>query len=208
MCNKHYLAQYRRTNTQLCSFCHRPSIAKGMCAAHYSRASRGIDQTKPLARASYYGAICKQPGCSSPARSLELCLFHYARFRDGVPLDAPPRIAKGKFTNSYGYVQIVNPDRTTVLEHRHLMAISIGRALLPHETVHHKNGNRSDNRLVRGHELRCPGTCCNLELWSKQQPAGQRVADKLVWARELLRLYGDMFPEEPRRKPKQRALKV
>jgi hypothetical protein len=57
------------------------------------------------------------------------------------------------------------------------MEQAIGRALLPHENVHHINGVRDDNRLE------------NLELWSSSQPSGQRVADKVAWAIELLKLY-------------------
>ena len=44
--------------------------------------------------------------------------------------------------------------------------------------MHHKNGQRADNRIE------------NLELWSKSQPSGQRVVDKLRWAREIVALYG------------------
>lgn len=69
------------------------------------------------------------------------------------------------------------------------MSDSLGRPLLKIEEVHHKNGVRDDNRLVRGHEVRCPGMCCNLELWSKSQPAGQRVEDKIAWAMSLLAQY-------------------
>jgi hypothetical protein len=34
----------------------------------------------------------------------------------------------------------------------------------------------------------------NLELWAGHQPKGQRVADLVSWAREILARYGDLFP--------------
>ena len=64
-----------------------------------------------------------------------------------------------------------------VLQHRLVMAEKIGRPLIRFETVHHINGVRTDNRPE------------NLELWNGHQPAGQRIADKVDWAIQILSLY-------------------
>ena len=65
-----------------------------------------------------------------------------------------------------------------VLEHRFVMSEHLGRKLRKDESVHHKNGDRLDNRLE------------NLELWSQYQLAGQRVTDKIEHCREFLAQYG------------------
>lgn len=46
-----------------------------------------------------------------------------------------------------GYWRITTPDGERKLAHRDIMERHIGRILLPSEHVHHKNGNKLDNRL-------------------------------------------------------------
>lgn len=66
------------------------------------------------------------------------------------------------------------------------MEALLGRPLLRSETVHHVNGNRSDNK-TKGPLVNFRSG--NLELWASGHPPGQRVGDKIAWAKELLALY-------------------
>jgi hypothetical protein len=140
---------------------------------------------RPLGRQVNFA--CLVDGCDRDAVARQLCRTHYRRFLvtgDAQP-ERPVRVVDGTGGLSHGYYKmpvppdlrhLVNGDRSA-LQHRLVMAQALGRPLFPDESVHHRNGDRLDNRLD------------NLELWSRWQPRGQRVTDKVRWAVEILGRY-------------------
>ena len=134
---------------------------------------------------------CSLDWCDRPHYALGYCHTHYVRYRRGLPLEPPikphprrrqPRTTR--YTDRRGYVRVYRPDHPNavglgwVYEHVLVMSQLLARPLYPDEQVHHRNGQRDDNRAE------------NLELWTTlRQPAGQRVEDLVRWALTILERY-------------------
>lgn len=151
--------------------CERLIYAHSLCRVHLYHAIEAGEIERPR---------CSVQGCEKPSRANGLCSRHIMRVRThGEPGEADSRQrarGTGNINPRTGYIDMgVNGRR--IAQHRLVMEQHLGRELLSTETVHHKNGQRSDNRLA------------NLELWSSAQPPGQRVEDKVAWMVEFLALY-------------------
>jgi hypothetical protein len=134
--------------------------------------------------------LCQSRSRISQLKNAEKYLLkrreNYRRKR-GIPLDDPFRKRKNGEGNidKQGYKTITvrgHPNQMDangrIREHVYVMSQHLGRPLFKGETVHHKNGDRLDNRIE------------NLELWSRAQPPGQRLEDKINWYIEFLLQYG------------------
>ena len=115
---------------------------------------------------------CKVEGCESKPHGQGFCSKHYMREKRSGRVTVIPRDKGGCLHRGY---RLLYKNGKQVAEHRYVMSQHLGRELHSHENVHHINGNREDNRIE------------NLELWSVSQPAGQRVEDKLSWARDIVK---------------------
>jgi hypothetical protein len=160
-----------------CKFegCSRRAVTKsfGLCHTHNEQRKSNTPLT-PIRQWTELSDQCLHSGCQVPPIARNLCATHYQRLRQHG--DTKDRRGGWRIGNG-GYV-VRKENYRIILQHREIMSQHLGRELLPEENVHHINGDKTDNRIE------------NLELWSTSQPAGQRVEDKLAWAKEILGLYG------------------
>jgi len=159
--------------------CEKPHEGRGYCAMHLRRVIKDgtPGQAAPMFIPQKRDPICTITGCDEHCFAMGFCQKHYSRnYRHGDPsivLQNPK--GTGSITKA-GYRDIVK-NGIRKLEHRWVMEDFLGRELLPNENIHHKNGNKLDNRIE------------NLELWIVSQPAGQRPEDLVIWAKNILALY-------------------
>jgi hypothetical protein len=198
-CRKHYdkwrnhgdaLGGWTESHAQSAScifkMCTKKALSRGYCSTHYAKLRTSGEL--PLLSSGR----CTVENCTQPYYGNDFCKPHYSKwYKHGDPLyirkKAEPRHEK----TLQGYIRIYNmhehpnsDKKGSIFEHTMIMSEHLGRSLLPHENVHHKNGQRNDNSIE------------NLELWSRSQPSGQRVEDKTAWAVEWLKQYSPELLKE------------
>lgn len=126
----------------------------------------------------------EQKYCDQACKKAHQSVLAAERFREALATgEGFPRHQK---RNGYWVMSVpsgVTGRKHSVFEHRFVMEQHIGRKLLPEESVHHVDGNRSNNARE------------NLELFSSRHGPGQRVVDKVAFAVAMLQQYPDFAAE-------------
>lgn len=189
-----------------CKFdgCDKQATSLDLCPGHYNQQRRG-DALRPLGEriGKVYGP-CQVDGCDRPGNRKGSCRIHYWRMIRTGTTDPPTRVVRSKdgerIDLDTGYVMVRRPGHPEAkkagwgYEHRIVMSDLLGRPLYRDENVHHRSGVKHDNSPE------------NLELWSRWQPSGQRVVDKVAYAKDLLARYApEYLARAAARVPRQRT---
>lgn len=146
--------------------CERASRARGFCNAHWKRWKLHGDPLVHIPIRVPQPTVCVVEHCDKRPQARGLCHNHYYAWgKYGDPLvstfSSPGRLSRGHVTPAGYVVAQMHPDdpfaamgsakpgknTLRIAVHRYVMARHLGRCLLQGETVHHINGDRTDNRL-------------------------------------------------------------
>ena len=140
-----------------------------MCGAEMTTYPSRLKRNKGqfCSRSCYMNALRKRTGTASPRYGVRHTEEALVKIRAAAKANTKrgaenPRYKGCWASHGYKYVTLdsLPPDqremamamgtrlmnKTGVMEHRLVMAMMVGRPLLPSECVHHRNGMRSDNR--------------------------------------------------------------
>ena len=113
-----------------------------------SKASDHLTDTWGRRNRKLENKLCPRCGAEfRPARSTSTYCSRPCAWAKNGGHNAKPEVW---WVNAKGYVEgrvWVGGKQKRVKQHRHEMEMHLGRSLLPHEDVHHKNGQKSDNRI-------------------------------------------------------------
>lgn len=124
--------------------CTRTQYSLGMCNPHYQRLRRNNPTPDALIKEAQG---CSVEGCDRPHKTVGYCHMHYERLRTRGSVGGPDRITQpaGSWYVVNGYMRR-KEGGVVILQHREVMSEVVGRPLESHETVHHINGDKLDNR--------------------------------------------------------------
>lgn len=152
-----------------------------VCVYHGKVRNRGVKFKCIRCDSFIKSPLCRIKNSIESKTYTGLCLSCLSSVRNNVSMNSPRKTSNGYVLIQKSLVP-ENHHRlcdwsAPVMEHRYVMSVKLNRPLYKDEIVHHIDGNKQNNDQS------------NLELWSKSHPSGQRVEDKIKWAKDFLKKY-------------------